>query len=266
MRGSRQNRFTGSVRWTLCAVAVIAMHAAAGAGALWKAPVLLTEVDTAGAMVVELAAEPIARADIAPALPPGPDQVQGASTPDQRSDVTQERPDRPAEATEPITPKLDPPPPSAQAAVALPVAARQPVAMQQPNSVANQGAETTRAAQVEADRQAEVARAAVAGAATKMDPRVMARWHAQLSVALERNKRYPGDAKARREQGVVEVNFVIDRKGHLVSSRVTKGSGHAALDAEALTLLKRSEPFPLPAQAFATSTIELLVPIRFSLQ
>jgi periplasmic protein TonB len=94
----------------------------------------------------------------------------------------------------------------------------------------------------------------------------MARWHALLSVALERNKRYPGDAKARREQGVVEVNFVIDRQGHLVSSRVIKSSGHTALDAEALALLKRSEPFPLPAQAFAAPTIELLVPIRFSLQ
>jgi hypothetical protein len=154
MRRFIQMRFTGGARWTLCAMVVIAMHAAAGAAALWKVPVLLTEVDAAGAMVVELAAEPVARADITPALPPGPDQVQGASTPDQRSDVTPERPHRPAEVIEPVTPKLDPPPPSDRAEVALPVAAPQPVAMQQPNSIANQGAETTSAVQVEADQRA----------------------------------------------------------------------------------------------------------------
>jgi protein TonB len=217
-------------------------------------------------MVVELAVEPAARAEPMPMFAPGPDQVQGASTPNQRTDVIQEKPDQPAEIAEPVTPRFDPPPPAVQAEVALPVVVPEPVATQQPNSVANLGAETTSAAQVEADQSAETARAATAGSATKVDPRVMARWHAQLSVALERNKRYPGDARARREQGVVEVNFVIDRQGHLLSSRVNKGSGHAALDVEALALLKRSEPFPVPAEAFATSTIELLVPIRFSLQ
>ncbi|HLJ00963.1 MAG TPA: TonB family protein [Bradyrhizobium sp.] len=59
---------------------------------------------------------------------------------------------------------------------------------------------------------------------------------------LQRFKRYP--ATARGASGVVVVRFELNRAGEVIESAVTKSSGHAVLDQEALTLLKRASPFP----------------------
>jgi protein TonB len=59
---------------------------------------------------------------------------------------------------------------------------------------------------------------------------------------LQRFKRYP--ASARGASGIVVVRFELDRKGAVVATRVTKSSGNAILDEEALSLLQRANPFP----------------------
>ena len=53
----------------------------------------------------------------------------------------------------------------------------------------------------------------------------------------------------------------------MVASRIVRSSGAAALDAEALALLVRAQPFPAwPAAEFAGERVNLTVPIRFHLR
>jgi protein TonB len=63
-------------------------------------------------------------------------------------------------------------------------------------------------------------------------------WKTQIVALLERNKRYPETSQSRREQGVAQVFFSIDRQGRVIDSRVVRSSGASALDEEALALLR----------------------------
>jgi TonB family protein len=47
----------------------------------------------------------------------------------------------------------------------------------------------------------------------------------------------------------VVVSFVFDRVGHVLSTRVVKGSGDASFDAAALDMLQRAYPVPPPLVA-----------------
>jgi periplasmic protein TonB len=93
---------------------------------------------------------------------------------------------------------------------------------------------------------------------------VLATWRSQIVTILERNKRYPADARARGEHGVVRLAFSIDGTGHLLSSRIVTSSGSAALDAETLALVQRAQPFPPPPPELAGG--ELTVPVSFSIR
>src|SRR5262245_62036040 len=45
-------------------------------------------------------------------------------------------------------------------------------------------------------------------------------WYLQISRQIESKKQYPAAALPRREQGIVEIRFRLDRQGQLVSSRI----------------------------------------------
>jgi protein TonB len=93
---------------------------------------------------------------------------------------------------------------------------------------------------------------------------VVLTWRNQIVTILERNKRYPSQARARGEQGVTRLAFSIDGQGHLLSSRIVASSGSAALDAETLALVQRAQPFPPPPPDLAGS--EMTVPINFNIR
>ncbi|MDR3515996.1 MAG: TonB family protein [Azospirillaceae bacterium] len=90
-------------------------------------------------------------------------------------------------------------------------------------------------------------------------------WQGALVARLERFKRYPAAARARQQQGVALVHFVIDRDGQVLSSQLIRSSDSSALDDESLALLQRAAPLPPPPDAVTGERIELTVPIRFSL-
>jgi protein TonB len=52
----------------------------------------------------------------------------------------------------------------------------------------------------------------------------------------------------------------------VIDSRITRSSGAAALDEEALALLRRAEPFPAPPAELVGPQVNLTVPIRFNLR
>jgi protein TonB len=90
-------------------------------------------------------------------------------------------------------------------------------------------------------------------------------WISQIITIIEHNKRYPSEARSRGEQGVTRLAFRIDHDGHLLSSRIVASSGSAALDAEALALLQRAQPFPPPPPELAGSELPVL-PLRFNIR
>jgi len=94
----------------------------------------------------------------------------------------------------------------------------------------------------------------------------IATWEAQIVALLQRNMRYPESARARGEQGVVQVFFILDRNGRVVRSSVLRSSGSSLLDEEALALLLRAEPFPAPPREVPGEQVERSVPIRFTLK
>lgn len=89
---------------------------------------------------------------------------------------------------------------------------------------------------------------------------------AHILKKLNRHKKYPAAAKANRLAGVVTVNFSVNRQGQVTSSRLVKSSGHVALDQEAMALLKRVSPFQAMPEAVSVNSMNLNVPIRFSVQ
>jgi protein TonB len=60
--------------------------------------------------------------------------------------------------------------------------------------------------------------------------------------------------------------FSLDRQGRVIDSRITHSSSAAALDEEALALLRRAEPFPAPPAELIGAQVNLTVPIRFNLR
>ncbi|MDR1296345.1 MAG: TonB family protein, partial [Deltaproteobacteria bacterium] len=48
----------------------------------------------------------------------------------------------------------------------------------------------------------------------------------QVWRRLERNKKYPRQARERHVQGTVEVRFTVDRQGRVTSSHISRSSNH----------------------------------------
>lgn len=88
---------------------------------------------------------------------------------------------------------------------------------------------------------------------------------AKVRSWLYAHKIYPRRAKLRREEGVVRVWFVIDRRGHLLEGRILEGSGIPVLDEEGRAMLHRASPYPAAPQDLPGDRIEFTAPIEFTL-
>jgi protein TonB len=88
-------------------------------------------------------------------------------------------------------------------------------------------------------------------------------WEGRVLAALNRHRRYPRMAMARRQQGVPYIRFVMDREGKVLSSRLERSSGLSDLDREAVALAKRASPLPRPPDDKPGDTLELVVPVEF---
>lgn len=87
----------------------------------------------------------------------------------------------------------------------------------------------------------------------------------RLRAWLEAHKTYPKRARMRREEGVVHVQFAVDREGRLLRGNVVHSSGFASLDAEAMAMLDRSNPFPGAPHTVRGERIEVSTPVEFFL-
>lgn len=100
-------------------------------------------------------------------------------------------------------------------------------------------------------------------AAPKVSP---AKWQSRVLSWLNRHKRYPASARSRKQEGLVQVAFTVDKGGRVTSSRVARSSGIPALDQAALEMVRRASPVPAPPPEIATSNMKLAVPVDFSLR
>jgi protein TonB len=248
-------------RWLISGAVVVLAHGAL-AGAIFKWRQTADVDEPSGAIVIEFAPAPVGPTVANTDIPPGPQQVMSEAVPDQPLERAEEK----TEQKVATAPPQEPPPevkpaPNPEVPVEPPLAQemkpqlrlepRRPVpATTAPQAVPNQTA-------------------AVPAAPAQGRPKVsnvIPAWTSQLVALLERNKRYPPAAQARGEQGVAQVFFTLDRQGHVVESRIVRSSGAAALDEEALAMLKRAQTFPPPPAELAGPRVALTVPIRFSLK
>lgn len=93
--------------------------------------------------------------------------------------------------------------------------------------------------------------------------RAQATWYNTLAAHLNRYKRYPMQARAHNIEGVVKIEFTLDRSGQVVSSRILQSSGSSFLDEEAMAMIRRAAPLPAPPQQVPGTALSLAVPIKF---
>ena len=86
-----------------------------------------------------------------------------------------------------------------------------------------------------------------------------ASWRGALMAHLNRHKRLPPGAAG---PGVATITFTVDRSGRVLSVRLTRSAGDAALDAEAKSLPRRASPVPAPPPGAGSITVT--VPIQFN--
>jgi protein TonB len=250
-------------RWGFAAAFVCAAHAGLMAGYL-----LLPEPEAEGSVVAPVVILELAPLPVAPAsqqdLAPGPDMVEAQAAP-------RPPPQLEPEVVEP-TPKMEAPVPSE---VTLP----EP----KPNAVEHKPEEVPDTQRVEtppvpqdtpAPQTTAAPRSEQSTAATPAAPslgsvagrQAIASWRGLLMMRLQQNKRYPASAEARLEQGVVTLNFTVDRNGRVLARKIVRSSGVAALDDEVLAMIQRAQPLPAFPPAMLQQSVNLTVPIRFSLK
>ncbi|MGY3685414.1 TonB family protein [Vibrio coralliilyticus] len=106
----------------------------------------------------------------------------------------------------------------------------------------------------------------VSGAFSQHLKQVKVSWKQQLVLHLEQHKQYPRRAKRMRKQGVPLITFTMDRAGQVLGVKLVRSSGTESLDKEAVDLVYRAMPLPLPPDEVSGATLTWTVPVRFYVQ
>jgi protein TonB len=82
---------------------------------------------------------------------------------------------------------------------------------------------------------------------------------------MNAQKRYPRRAQQLGQEGVVEIEAVINAQGQLLEARIHQSSGFKLLDQDALALLRSVTPLPRELGALAPAT-RVRIPMRYVLE
>ena len=102
--------------------------------------------------------------------------------------------------------------------------------------------------------------------ATNINPQLINDYSSKIRAHIEKYKRYPRMAIMRERTGEVMIQVGINSNGTLINSRVIRSSGWSILDKEALAMIQRSIPFPIPSKDLKNNTLQITIPISFSLR
>jgi protein TonB len=70
----------------------------------------------------------------------------------------------------------------------------------------------------------------------------------------------------RRQEGVVQLRFVVDRTGKVLSYQIAESSGHRLLDEEVERMIARAQPLPAIPADMNQDRLELVLPVSFNLR
>lgn len=87
-----------------------------------------------------------------------------------------------------------------------------------------------------------------------------------LVAWLEQHKQYPHRARVRRQEGTVVLHFILNREGRVTYYRIEESSGYGILDKEVEAMIKRAQPLPKMPEDLQLASLELIVPVQFSLR
>ena len=219
-------------RWSLSAAVVICLHASLVTMLMTWHERMPGDEGTE-AIVVDLSPVTAPPTDSRNDLAPGPEQQQSKSTTEVQQPEQKQRE------------KIEPPPPIPDADVKLPEEIKPPV---KPKEETSPVPETTSPPR------------------PKPSAAQVASWYRKIAKQVEQHKGYPASARARHETGTAELAFTLDRSGKVVTSRVVRTSGSAALDQETMDTVRRAQPFPTPPPNMPGETFEFTVPIRFNIR
>lgn len=236
------------LRWGICFVTILSLHGAVAA-ALLMTPAEGDTFDTSTSIEVDFTTDSFRDAEVRD-VAPGEEQMQTDEAPP---------PMEKAELKAEVKPEPEPP---------LPQVAEPDVAMETPPEQKKEEEEKKDEKEKTPNASPPVVAASSTTAPTAAAARkaMLVSWKRRLALHLQRNKRYPQEAQARREAGTAKVSFVVDRQGRVVSSSIVKGSGSQALDRETLELLQRAQPLPTPPADVGGTQFAFSVPILFELK
>ena len=259
-------------RWVIAGTVMVSMHAAAGAIAFAEWPEEETAADTSGAFMLELAAEaaapPAELVNLAIGAHAEEVAASAAMVPMQEAKDRSES-ETPNVAESPLAPKPELVVQKRQEVVEKPK--EEPEQQEDPRPQIETAATSTSAPQeakapppIEAPP-AEKAVGPRPGVSSKPSEAMMT-WQKAVALHLNKHKRYPGEARDNKEEGVAVVWFSIDRSGKVITGKLLKSCGHTMLDNEAVEVLNRASPFPRPPSDLTELSFNFALPIRFQIK
>lgn len=87
-----------------------------------------------------------------------------------------------------------------------------------------------------------------------------------LSREFAKHKQYPRVAQMRGWQGTVRVELQIDASGNVTSTSIAESSGFEMLDKQALEMVRKASPLPLPPESLRGRDFTIIVPVAFKLE
>lgn len=258
------------LRWALSIAFVGAVHGGAVAWALRGPPEDISDSQTGGAFIIELAAITASvdeeRRDVAVGKKSEEVAPVAASAPQMASSG------EPLPDELPSLPEVREPPP--EDAIAKKPEDKPPDEEKPPEVSAAQAKETPAVAPVMASEAAAPQKIENAtqvsdqpsgqnSGLSQVDRQAIENWQRDLVVHMNRHKRYPESARAARHHGVVSVSFAMNREGRVIRASIVRSGGYETLDVAAIELFNRASPLPAPPASIAGETIEFVVPVNY---
>jgi len=246
--------------WIAAALGALAVHAACIVLAL--ASIQPDDAPDLGAPAIEISVEIAAPHLEHSDLPVGPDTEAAAASPAvieqktvvEHTDLPKAIPKETDDPDRVVTPN-DAPKPKEEEPKITAVAATP--------SLESIAAEATATPSLDKAPEAPVSAAPALGTGESVQ-RSRVTWQKELAAHFDKHKRYPADRAGQSAE--VIVRFVLDRSGHVLSTRVVKGSGDVSFDEAALAMLQRADPVPPPPPLVADEGLIFTLPVVFHIK
>lgn len=114
------------------------------------------------------------------------------------------------------------------------------------------------------DKKSSVADAAGSPARTHLPTNEALSWRTRVQSHLAAHRIYPAAAIDSHDQGVVLVQFTVDRHGNVTNVWIAMSSGTSAIDRETIAAILRAQPLPSFPPGWP-DTVDLKLPVAYRL-